>query len=104
MVYISPNQITEEIKIFDGFYVKDLATIGCCLAIFWLISYFLADGFLQIPYWVFACSCSFYLSRSAQSTNPGTPRKQKWEAIQLMICKDPVTYHSLNKPVDSDLV
>lgn len=105
MIYNIPKKLKEENKLceFSGtaVFIKDVAVIGACAAVFGLFSRAVSNDILRYIYWAFAAICCFYLSRSAKNSNPGLPRKQRWEAIQMMLLKDPSTYYALN-PVQKE--
>ena len=104
MVYNIPKKLKEENKIFEGVFIRDLVVIGVCLAVFGLFSKTISNDVLRYIYWGFAAISCFYLSRSAKNSNPGLPRKQRWEAIQMMLMKDPSTYYALNTVREEDII
>lgn len=104
MVYNIPKKLKEENKIFEGIFIRDLVVIGVCLAVFGLFSKAISNDVLRYIYWGFAAICCFYLSRTAKNSNPGLPRKQRWEAIQMMLLKNPSTYYALNTVREEDII
>jgi hypothetical protein len=95
MIYSIPKKLKEEIKIFNKpitIYVKDVASAGMMIAFFWMISNFI-NGYLAIPYWIFAVLCTIYLILPAGKLNQG---KRKWQAIYYMIINDMSVYRSID--------
>lgn len=106
MVYNIPEKLKEEnqLEVVVKFFIRDLVSFGICMAVFSFLSGLITNETLKLIYWVFAFIFSVYLSKSAKDSNPGVPRKQRWEAIQMMFMKDPATYYSLNMIREEDLM
>jgi hypothetical protein len=92
--YIIPKQLKEENKIFDRprIFLKDVVTCGVLLGIFLVFGGFV-HSWLQVPYWIAAAGCSWFLIKPAKRSSP---KKRNWEAILLLLGSDRTTYFSIN--------
>lgn len=96
MEQIIPKSLTEEIQIISfgtiKITLKDIMTIAVIVGVFWLMSS-AVNGWLTIPYIIFAAVCAVYLILPADKTNPG---RRNWETILYFLSKGRATAFSLN--------